>query len=130
MLGISTSILGLTVLALGNSVGDLIADLAVAKAGQSRMAISTCFGSPLLNDILGLGIALLITTASSYPKEFHGSISTPLYIAWGFLATSLISSIVVFQYYSYHPPRKFTYWLFSLYLVFLVVSICFAVGVM
>lgn len=34
MLGISTAVLGLTVLALGNSIGDLIADMAVARNGQ------------------------------------------------------------------------------------------------
>jgi Ca2+/Na+ antiporter len=129
MLHISTSILGLTVLALGNSVGDLIADLAVAKAGQGRMAISTCFGSPLLNDILGLGIALLITTATSFPKEFHGDISTDLYVAWGFLAVSLVSSLVVFHSYGYEPPRKFAYWLFAIYALFLVSSIALALGV-
>ena len=33
-LGISTAILGLTVLALGNSIGDLISDTSVARAGQ------------------------------------------------------------------------------------------------
>ena len=72
--GISTAILGLTVLALGNSVGDLIADMAVARAGQSKMAVAACFGSPLLNDILGLGIALLVSTVGSFPKPFHGAL--------------------------------------------------------
>ena len=67
ILEISTAVLGLTILALGNSVGDLIADLAVARTGQARMAVATCFGSPLLNDILGLGIALTLTCAQASP---------------------------------------------------------------
>merc|ERR1712187_193185 len=47
-LGISSSALGVTVLAWGNSVGDLVADTALVKQGKSRMAVSGCFGSPLL----------------------------------------------------------------------------------
>ena len=57
------AILGLTVLAIGNSVGDWVADTAVARAGHPSMGVSSCFGSPLLNDVLGLGIALTVSTA-------------------------------------------------------------------
>ena len=56
----STAILGLTVLAIGNSVGDWVADTAVARAGKPGMGIASCFGSPLLNDVLGLSVALLV----------------------------------------------------------------------
>ena len=52
ILGISTSILGLTVVAFGNSVGDLVADTAAARGADARMAVASCFGSPLLNDLL------------------------------------------------------------------------------
>ena len=59
---IPTGILGLTVLAIGNSVGDWVADTAVARAGKPGMGIASCFGSPLLNDVLGLSIALMVST--------------------------------------------------------------------
>ena len=48
-------------LAVGNSVGDWVADTAVARAGKPAMGVSSCFGSPLLNDVLGLGIALSVS---------------------------------------------------------------------
>jgi len=123
ILEISTAVLGLTVLALGNSVGDLIADLAVARTGQARMAVATCFGSPLLNDILGLGIALTLTCAQDYPRPFRSHINRSLIIAWAFLGASLLSSLAVFHYYNYKPPRKFAYFLFVLYTGFVAVSI-------
>ena len=56
----AVAILGLTVLAVGNSVGDWVADTAVARAGKPAMGVASCFGSPLLNDVLGLGIALTV----------------------------------------------------------------------
>ena len=58
------AILGLTVLAVGNSVGDWVADTAVARAGKPAMGVASCFGSPLLNDVLGLGIALTVRECS------------------------------------------------------------------
>ena len=53
-------ILGFTVLAIGNSLGDLVADTAVARAGKPATGVASCFGSPLLNDVLGLGISLTV----------------------------------------------------------------------
>jgi hypothetical protein len=50
--GISTSILGVTVIAIGNSVGDYVADTAAARGADARMAVAACFGSPLLSSML------------------------------------------------------------------------------
>lgn len=61
----SVAILGLTVLAIGNSVGDWVADTAVARAGQPGMGVASCFGSPLLNDVLGLSVALIVSINQS-----------------------------------------------------------------
>ncbi|UYV71768.1 SLC8B1 [Cordylochernes scorpioides] len=46
---LSDAILGLTVLAWGNSVGDFISNLSVARQGYPRMGISACYGGPLLS---------------------------------------------------------------------------------
>ncbi|KAI5861794.1 Sodium/calcium exchanger protein-domain-containing protein [Durotheca rogersii] len=56
ILNISEAILGLTVFAVGNSVGDLVADVTVARLGYPVMALSACFGGPLLNILLGIGL--------------------------------------------------------------------------
>ena len=60
-LSLLLAILGLTVLAIGNSVGDWVADTAVARAGEPGMGVASCFGSPLLNDVLGLSVALIVS---------------------------------------------------------------------
>nr|CAB3459347.1 unnamed protein product [Digitaria exilis] len=46
------AILGMTVLAWGNSVGDLVADVALARAGQPTIAIAGCFAGPMFNMLL------------------------------------------------------------------------------
>ncbi|CAI5727217.1 unnamed protein product [Hyaloperonospora brassicae] len=50
---VSNSFVELTVLAWGNSVGDLITDVSVARAGFSQMAIAGCFAGPVFNILLG-----------------------------------------------------------------------------
>ncbi|KAL2165160.1 hypothetical protein VTH06DRAFT_456 [Thermothelomyces fergusii] len=56
ILNISEAILGLTVFAVGNSLGDLVADVTMARLGYPVMALSACFGGPMLNILLGVGI--------------------------------------------------------------------------
>ncbi|ODQ62782.1 hypothetical protein WICANDRAFT_26064 [Wickerhamomyces anomalus NRRL Y-366-8] len=57
---ISESLLGLTILALGNSTGDLISNLTLAELNLSVIGINACFGSPLLYILIGIGINGLI----------------------------------------------------------------------
>ncbi|KAL1350621.1 hypothetical protein AAHE18_06G037500 [Arachis hypogaea] len=70
VLKLPPAILGLTVLAWGNSVGDLVADVAVAKAGHPAMAMAGCFAGPMFNMLVGLGTALVIQTANIHPKAY------------------------------------------------------------
>ncbi|CAI7674392.1 unnamed protein product [Penicillium pancosmium] len=62
ILDISDSLLGLTVFAVGNSLGDLVADITVARLGYPVMALSACFGGPMLNILLGIGLGGLYMT--------------------------------------------------------------------
>lgn len=62
ILGISDAILGLTIFAVGNSLGDLVADITVARLGFPVMALSACFGGPMLNILLGIGLSGLYMT--------------------------------------------------------------------
>jgi Ca2+/Na+ antiporter len=74
ILGLSDTILGLTVLAFANSVGDLVANLAMARAGMPGMAAAACIGAPLLNLLLGLGSA---TFLGNILVSMHTSQSKP-----------------------------------------------------
>ncbi|KAK9236834.1 Sodium/calcium exchanger protein-domain-containing protein [Lipomyces kononenkoae] len=69
--GISDAIIGLTVFALGNSLGDFVSNITVAKMGYQKMAISACFGSPMLNILIGIGVSgiIILPSASDYTNE-------------------------------------------------------------
>jgi sodium/potassium/calcium exchanger 6 len=50
LLKIPSQVLGVTVIAWCNSVGDLIADFSVARQGMARMAFSAAVGGPLFSE--------------------------------------------------------------------------------
>ncbi|KXJ74347.1 hypothetical protein RP20_CCG013837 [Aedes albopictus] len=60
VLNLSKSMLGLSVLAWGNSIGDLFANITLAKRGYGKMAFAACFGGPLFNLCLGLGSTMIV----------------------------------------------------------------------
>lgn len=77
ILNISDSLLGLTVFAVGNSLGDLVADITVARLGYPVMALSACFGGPMLNILLGIGLGGLYMTLNGGNKQRHNEIVSP-----------------------------------------------------
>ena len=120
------NILGITVLSWANSIGDFVADTAVAKAGSPRMGISSVFGSPLLTACLGLGLATLITESTRSDHAIDTDVSSTIdhiRVSFGFLAASLFSSLVVVSYNQFTVPRAYAYYLIVLYLAFMGVKI-------
>lgn len=78
--GVSDVILGMTVLAWGNNIGDLVTNLSLARQGFSQMAMAACFAGPVLALLLGIGIAFSVSFASSAVVcvELHYSELLPL----------------------------------------------------
>ncbi|KGN59484.1 cation/calcium exchanger 2-like isoform X1 [Cucumis sativus] len=71
IMGISPSILGLTFLAWGNSLGDLVANVTMALNGGQRgaqIAISACYAGPIFNTLFGLGMSLVGASWKKYPE--------------------------------------------------------------
>lgn len=60
--------LGATVIAWGNSIGDFVANVALAKNGDAQIALAACFASPAFNLLIGLGLPMLKTTVSTFPN--------------------------------------------------------------
>ena len=65
VLGVPDVIMGLTVLAVGASVGDLAASLTIARDGYATMAIAGAYAGPMLNVLAGIGLPMLLFTAES-----------------------------------------------------------------
>lgn len=72
-------LLGLTVLAWGNSVPDLFTDVSMARTGYANMAATACFAGPLCNLLCGLGLGFLLSILRS--TQAHISVVLPLSMA-------------------------------------------------
>ncbi|GBG25547.1 Sodium/potassium/calcium exchanger 1 [Hondaea fermentalgiana] len=62
-------IMGLTLLAAGTSVPDLMSSIAVAKRGLGDMAVSSSVGSNIFDILIGLPVPWFISTAIVNPGE-------------------------------------------------------------
>lgn len=118
------SLLSLTVLAWGNSVGDLITDVSVARAGFAQMAIAGCFGGLVFNILLGLGIPMVATFLSGHVLEI--GLDTHARISLAFLLVSLAATIAVFRYHAFHCPPWYGKLLIGYYAVYSVVNLVVA----
>lgn len=56
-----TALLALTLIAWGNSLGDLSADCAMTKRGFGEMAVTACVAGPIFNFLCGVGFAMTIS---------------------------------------------------------------------
>ena len=72
------SLFGLTVLAWGNSLGDVSADVAMTKKGFGEMAITGTVAGPIFNIAIGLGISLSLKFAAA-DDPFGSSVQVSLY---------------------------------------------------
>jgi len=120
---VSQTILGITVLAWGNCISDLAADIVVARKGLPGMAVAACFAGPLFNMLIGLGISLTIKCAQIYPTPYKAYLDLNLYIGFGFLIVSLISSMIMVPLNGYIVGRKYGIYLLILNFVFSAVSL-------
>jgi len=120
-LGISRSILGLTVLAWGNSIGDLVADTALARAGNPRMGAAGCFGGPLFNLLIGTGVSLSYYTLTRGDFCFQYSKEVP--VGFLFLVGSLLITGITLPMNRFHFSKRVGIVLIAYYVFFLISSL-------
>lgn len=95
--GISPSILGLTVLAWGNSLGDLVTNSIMALNGGEgpQVAISGSYAGPIFNTLVGLGLSLVGSSWSGYSSSVEIPKDPYLLETLGFMAGGLIWALVI-----------------------------------
>ncbi|KFY30904.1 hypothetical protein V493_01572 [Pseudogymnoascus sp. VKM F-4281 (FW-2241)] len=136
IVGISDAILGLTIFAVGNSLGDLVADITVARLGYPVMALSACFGGPMLNILLGIGgsgLYMTLTEAHNkhdkHPgrpmryKPYQIDISPTLLISAVSLLITLVALLILVPLNKWMMTRKIGYGLITLWAVSTVANL-------
>ncbi|PWA29210.1 hypothetical protein CCH79_00006304 [Gambusia affinis] len=120
-IGISEEIMGLTILAAGTSIPDLITSVIVARKGLGDMAVSSSVGSNIFDITVGLPVPWLIYTVI-YDKPVMVS-SNGLFCAIVLLFLMLLFVIISIAACRWKMSKKLGVTMFVLYFVFLVLSV-------
>ncbi len=130
-LSIPPSLLALTFLAWGNSAGDLIADISVARSGFPAMAVGGIFGAPILNLLFGIGVSFTLKIllpgkpnhlSNSYCVAFSSDPQVAILFI-GCIINLLMSLLFVPICCKFRPIKCFGVTLILSYIIALIIAI-------
>ncbi|GAB5358521.1 hypothetical protein AAMO2058_000465500 [Amorphochlora amoebiformis] len=120
-LTIPSQVMGLTILAIGTSVPDLLESVIVAKQGKGDMAISSSIGSNIFDITIGLPLPwLLYTLINKTPIEVG---TNGLFISVILLFAMLISCITSIALSGWRMSKSLGVVFFLLWIVFVTISL-------
>lgn len=119
--GMSDATMGITFLAAGTSVPDLITSVLVAKAGHGDMAVSSSIGSNLFDVTVGLPVPWLIYTAI-YQKDMIVN-SAGMACNIGMLFLMLIAVFIAILSFRWKMTKPMGVVMMCLYVGFLSVAL-------
>ncbi|KAE8792969.1 cation/calcium exchanger 1-like [Hordeum vulgare] len=131
MVGVKASVLGVTVLAWGDSLGDLVSNVAMAThggPGGAQTAVSACYAGPLFNTVVGLGLSLTLAAGAQYPAPFTLPADAAVYETVGFLCAGLAWALVVVPARGMRLDRVYGVGLVVIYLAFFGVRVLDSLG--
>ncbi|CAK9188385.1 unnamed protein product [Ilex paraguariensis] len=131
ILGVNASVLGLTVLAWGNSLGDLVANVTMAKNGGpagTQIAISGCYAGPIFNIAVGLGLSLSFSAWTEYPSCYIIDKDPFVYETLAFLLGGLVWALVILPMRKMKLDRVLGGGLLVIYLCFLFLKMARTLG--
>ncbi|KAL5260680.1 hypothetical protein ACHWQZ_G010734 [Mnemiopsis leidyi] len=120
-LGTKPEIIGLTLIAAGTSVPDLITSVIVARKGLGDMAVSSSLGSNLFDICVGLPIPWLISlaTGEEIKVDAQGMFCSVL-----MLFAMLIAIIVIIAICKWKMTKTLGLSMFMSYFVYLAIALC------
>ncbi len=131
---LSSAFLGATLLAAGNSVGDLVADISVANLSYMDMAITGTYSSPAFNMMLGFGISIIINCSKSdlgyIPFAFGKAESVVPFTATVFLLAYNVIFLIHTCAAGFSLKRRFAWIGFASYAVFCVLITVIALSIL
>lgn len=126
--GIPAPVLGLTFLAAGTSVPDLLSSVIVARQGLGDMAVSSSIGSNIFDVLVGLPLPWLIYSAINGKSNFVESDS--LLFSLFLLFLMLVSVIAAIAAFGWKLSKALGGLMFALYGLFVLLTLLVEYGVM
>ncbi|XP_062925090.1 sodium/potassium/calcium exchanger 2-like isoform X3 [Mobula hypostoma] len=121
-IGITEEIMGLTILAAGTSIPDLITSVIVARKGLGDMAVSSSVGSNIFDITVGLPLPWLLKAFTNNFRPVQVS-SNGLFCAIVLLFIMLLFVILSIGACKWKMNKALGLIMFGLYIVFLIVAV-------
>ncbi|XP_029869100.1 sodium/potassium/calcium exchanger 1 isoform X1 [Aquila chrysaetos chrysaetos] len=121
-IGISEEIMGLTILAAGTSIPDLITSVIVARKGLGDMAVSSSVGSNIFDITVGLPVPWFLYSVFNGLSPVAVS-SNGLFCAIVLLFLMLLFVIISIALCKWKMNKLLGFTMFALYFVFLIISV-------
>jgi len=118
--GIPPEIMGLTFLAAGTSVPDLLSSVIVAKQGKGDMAVSSSIGSNIFDILVGLPLPWLVYNIAFYSEGGIEVAANGLPISLAILILMLAGVLGLIVYNGWKMTKCLGYSMFVLYVLFLI----------
>jgi Ca2+/Na+ antiporter len=119
--GIPPAVMGLTVLAAGTSVPDLLTSVIVAKQGEGDMAVSSSIGSNIFDVLIGLPIPWLVyALVNDITPGFVGVAAPTLTISLVILFGMIMLVITLVHCSGWKMTKTLGYSMFVLYILFVL----------
>lgn len=122
-IGIPPVIMGLTFLAAGTSVPDLLSSVIVARMGEGDMAVSSSIGSNIFDILVGLPLPWIIFTAWPSTPEVVEIGADGIWISIFTLIGMLVAIIAIIHCQGWKMTKSLGAMMFVLYFAFLVMSV-------
>ena len=129
-LGISPTVMGIIVLAWGNSFGDLVADIAIAKNGSFETAVTAIFSGPVQNVLLTIGAGFLVAAIKSpHHLVLISDLKADIFLALIVLGLTILMCLMLVPFkFDFKVPRTFGFVLLAVYSLYFPFALIFGLG--
>eukprot|EP00614_Pseudopedinella_elastica_P030687 CAMPEP_0172615970 /NCGR_PEP_ID=MMETSP1068-20121228/62620_1 /TAXON_ID=35684 /ORGANISM="Pseudopedinella elastica, Strain CCMP716" /LENGTH=745 /DNA_ID=CAMNT_0013421271 /DNA_START=167 /DNA_END=2404 /DNA_ORIENTATION=- len=125
-LGIPDVIMGLTILAAGTSVPDLLSSVIVAKQGHGDMAVSSSIGSNIFDVAFGLPVPWLFYSIATLANDCNCGVvvgSDGLFVSLVVLLLMVAAIVVAIKAYNWKMTRGLGNSMFIMYFLYVAFAI-------
>lgn len=127
--GIPHSILGITILAWGNSMCDLSTNVAMARKGLSNMAMTACFAGPVFNLLMGIGVGFLTYLGLTHQPYAAVELGPNILVGAVFIVLNCAMIIIVGLLNGFKLPRNYGMFTLVLYALYLLTTLVMVLSV-
>ena len=124
MCRIPNAIMGMTILAWGNSMPDLSGNVTMARKGLSNMAITACFAGPVFNILIGLGAGFGVLRSATKTDVNYVNLTASIRSGFGFCFFNcgllLVTGLAINKGF---VPARHGYTTFVIYTLYVATSI-------